>query len=58
MGQTVSFVLEQGDKGAAAKKIREEEGSSVEQPQEDEGEREFGTVKVSFSLDTISTSFR
>lgn len=51
MGQTVSFVLEQGDKGAAAKKIREEEGSSIEQPQEDEGEREFGTVKVSLGSD-------
>lgn len=46
MGQTVSFVFEQGQKGAAAKKIREEEGSFAEQTQEDEGEREFGRVKV------------
>ena len=46
-GQVVSFVFEEGPKGASAKKVREEEGGvggevAVE---EDEGERELGKVK-------------
>ena len=31
VGQAVSFVFEQGDKGAAAKNVREEEGGVVEE---------------------------
>ena len=46
-GQVVSFVFEAGLKGASAKKIREEEGSAVDEvaAEEDEGERELGWVK-------------
>ena len=46
-GQAVSFVFEDGPKGASAKKIREEEGSAVDEvaAEEDEGERELGRVK-------------
>lgn len=48
VGQVVSFVFEQGHKGAAASNVREEEGGlpGEETPAEDEGEREMGTVKV------------
>ena len=47
VGQAVSFVLEEGPKGAAATKVQEEEGGvAVEAPVEDEGQREMGTVKV------------
>ena len=46
-GQAVSFVFEEGPKGAAAKNVREEEGGSVVDGavEEDEGERELGKVK-------------
>lgn len=48
VGQAVSFVLEEGPKGAAATKVKEEEGGvAIEGAAvEDEGEREMGTVKV------------
>lgn len=48
VGQAVSFVFEQGPKGAAATKVEEEQGgTAVEETLiEDEGEREMGTVKV------------
>ena len=45
VGQFVSFVFEDGPKGAAAVKVKEEEGGVVETV-EDEGEREMGKVKV------------
>lgn len=46
-GQAVSFVFEQGSKGASAKNVCEEEGGMVmeETIEEDEGERELGKVK-------------
>ena len=46
-GQAVSFVFEDGPKGASAKNVREEEGGLVmeETAEEDEGERELGKVK-------------
>ena len=46
-GQAVSFLFEEGPKGASAKKVREEEGGSVAEMavEEDEGERELGKVK-------------
>ena len=52
-GQNVSFVFEEGPKGAAAKNVREEEGGAVVidgqtfvfVQEEDEGERELGKVK-------------
>ena len=46
-GQAVSFVFEEGPKGASAKNVREEEGGVVteETVEEDEGERELGKVK-------------
>ena len=46
-GQAVSFVVEEGAKGASAKNVREEEGGSVGEVAvaEDEGERELGKVK-------------
>ena len=43
MGQAVSFVFEEGPKGASAKNVKEEEGGEV--PVEEEGEREYGKVK-------------
>lgn len=47
VGQAVSFVFEQGAKGAAAVKVREEEGSARENAEGgEEGEREMGKVKV------------
>ena len=51
VGQAVSFVIEEGAKGAAATKVKEEEGGVAleETPTalvEDEGEREMGKVKV------------
>ena len=47
-GQTVSFVFEEGPKGAAATKVQEEEGGVAVDggPVEDEAQREMGTVKV------------
>ncbi|KAL9071982.1 MAG: hypothetical protein Q9161_003914 [Pseudevernia consocians] len=47
VGQAVSFFSEQGPKGAAATKVKEEQaGMAVEEALvEDEGEREMGTVK-------------
>ena len=47
VGQFVSFVVEDGLKGASAKKIQEEEGMAPVVDEEDEGERMFGKVKVS-----------
>ncbi|CAD6586950.1 MAG: hypothetical protein ASARMPRED_002886 [Alectoria sarmentosa] len=46
-GQAVSFVFEEGPKGASAKNVREEEGALVMEAaaEEDEGERELGKVK-------------
>lgn len=47
VGQAVSFVFEEGPKGAAATTVKEEEGGmAVETAVEDEGVREMGTVKV------------
>ena len=46
-GQTVSFVIGEGPKGASAKKVRAEEGGTLEEVAiEEEGERYFGKVKV------------
>ena len=47
VGQAVSFVFEDGPKGASAKNVREEEGGVVmeEAVEEDEVERELGKVK-------------
>ena len=46
-GQAVSFVFEEGPKGASAKDVREEEGGAVIEAavEEDEGERDLGKVK-------------
>ncbi len=46
----VSFIFEEGPKGAAATKVKEEEGGMAtdEAPVEDDQEREMGTVKVCF----------
>ena len=46
-GQVVSFVFEEGPKGASAKKVREEEESAMDEvsSEEEEGERELGRVK-------------
>lgn len=42
----MSFVFEEGAKGASAKNVKEEEGGEAVVPvEEDEGEREFGKVK-------------
>lgn len=61
VGQAVSFVFEEGPKGAAATKVKEEEdGMAVETPAEDEGLREMGTVKVCLTatwLDAATTSY-
>ena len=47
MGQTVSFIFEEGPKGAAAVHVREEEGIIAgEQEVEEEEDREMGKVKV------------
>ena len=47
VGQAVSFVFEQGPKGAAAVKVKEEEGGVAEAVEDaTEEEREFGKVKV------------
>ena len=47
VGQAVSFVFEQGPKGAAAVKVKEEEGAVIGKEEiEEEGEREMGKVKV------------
>lgn len=59
MGQYVSFVYAEGAKGAAAKKVREEEGGPAPAEEatleEEEGERELGKVKVCYSphLNTV-----
>ena len=47
-GQVVSFVFEEGPKGAAATKVQEEEGGVAVDGDsvEDEAQREMGTVKV------------
>ena len=47
-GQAVSFVIGDGPKGAAAKKVQAEEGGTVAEaePEEEEGERQLGKVKV------------
>ena len=47
VGQMVSFVLEDGPKGASATKIQEELGMApMVEEEEIEGERMFGKVKV------------
>ena len=48
VGQVVSFVFEEGAKGAAATKVQEEEGGAAMEGNavEDEAQREMGTVKV------------
>ena len=48
VGQVVSFVFEEGPKGAAASKVQEEEGGlAVEGDSvDDEAQREMGTIKV------------
>ena len=45
VGQAVSFCFEEGAKGAAAVKVRKEEGGVAEREEEEE-EREMGKVKV------------
>ncbi|KAF6230560.1 hypothetical protein HO173_011097 [Letharia columbiana] len=45
VGQAVSFVFEEGPKGAAAVKVKEEEGG-VAKEEEEEGGREMGKVKT------------
>ncbi len=45
VGQFVSFVFEDGPKGAAAVKVKEEEGGELQEVEE-EGDREMGKVKV------------
>ena len=49
VGQAVSFVFEEGPKGAAATKVKEEEGG-IAAPVEDEGVREMGTAKVCITV--------
>ena len=46
-GQAVSFVFEEGPKGASAKSVRQEEGTAIMEDavEEDEGNREVGKVK-------------
>ena len=55
-GQAVSFVIGEGPKGAAAKEVRAEEGGEIEEaaPEEEEGERQLGKVKVPSNLQTTS----
>lgn len=62
VGQALSFVFEEGPKGASAKKVKEEEGGEVV-PEEDEGERELGKVKsyneekgFAFIVSSVSTT--
>ena len=47
-------MIGEGAKGAAAKQVRPEEGGPVEEaapePEEEEGERQFGKVKVLLPL--------
>ena len=59
VGQAVSFVSEQGPKGAAATKVKEEQaGMAVEEALvEDEGEREMGTVKVGLAVIELRSGF-
>ena len=45
VGQAVSFFSKEGPKGAAAIKVKGEEGGFAEEEKE-EGERELGQVKV------------
>lgn len=56
VGQNVSFVFEEGPKGAAAVKVKEEEGGIAE-PEEEQGEREMGKVKVCKPHVPIHASF-
>ena len=44
VGQPVSFVFEEGPKGASGKNVKEE-GEVVVPVEEDEGDRELGKVK-------------
>ena len=48
-GQAVSFIFEEGAKGAAAADVKEEEGG-IAAPVEDDGVREMGTVKVCITM--------
>ena len=45
VGQSVSFVFEEGPKGASASQVREEDGTAVENEEDDEHERLYGKVK-------------
>ena len=57
-GQAVSFVFEEGPKGAAAVSVREDEGGiALEQDVEEEEEREMGKVKVCKAVIPSSSSF-
>ena len=47
IGQSVSFIMEDGPKGASAKKIEEEGGEPV---LEDENDRLYGKIKVLRSI--------
>ena len=58
-GQAVSFVFEEGSKGAAAVNVREEEGGiAFEQDVMEEEEREMGKVKVCKAGIPSSSSFK
>ena len=54
IGQAVSFVLEDGPKGASAKRIREDVGAEL--MLEDDGDRLHGKVKVSLKVFLRGTS--
>lgn len=56
VGQAVSFVFEEGPKGAAAGKVKEEEGCLADK-EENEGEREMGKVKVRNRHQLMHVSF-
>ena len=58
MGLAVSFIFEEGSKGAAAVSVREEEGGiTSEQDVEEDEEREMGRVKVCGGVIPSSSSF-
>ena len=56
-GQAVSFVFEEGSKGAAAVSVREEEGEIAREQDVQEEEREMGMVKVCKGGTRSSSSF-
>lgn len=57
----MSFVFEEGPKGAAAVKVKEEEGGVAEEAkvveEEEEGEREMGMVRVCKRCSSKELSF-